>query len=51
MGKNKLKIYIHTNQETNKHVEEVLCKMIAESIYNSKEFQELLTPIELKPAN
>lgn len=32
--------YVHTNEEINKHIEQVLFKAIAKQIYESKDFQE-----------
>lgn len=34
------KTYVHTNEEINKHIEQVLFKALAKQIYKSKDFQE-----------
>lgn len=48
--KNKLQIYIHTNERVKERVEQVLCRAIAQSIYRSKEFQEYISTPERREA-
>lgn len=42
-GKSKLKIFVVTNPETNRNIEDILYKNIAKAIVNSEEFGKLLS--------